>query len=205
MPERSRTLGRVVLATYRGAVRARDKGFSLAAGGAFARFGRRSVLQLPVRLERAGRIAIGSGVFVGSDSWLQVVGPEDGPVALSIGDGSSIAGHCVLSAVAGVHLGERVLVARGAYIADHGHAFSDPGRAVLDQGIDHVARVEIADGAWLGENVVVCPGVRVGRGAVIGANSVVTRDVPDHAVAAGAPARVVRSPAAIEEALCRAS
>ena len=52
--------------------------------------------------------------------------------------------------------------------------------------------VVIEDGAWLGENVVVCPGVRIGKGAVIGANSVVLRDVPARSLAVGAPATVVR-------------
>ena len=72
------------------------------------------------------------------------------------------------------------------------HAYDDPKRPVLAQGITRVLPVEIGDGAWLGENVVVGPGVRIGRGAVIGANSVVLEDIPDHAVAVGAPARVVR-------------
>jgi acetyltransferase-like isoleucine patch superfamily enzyme len=85
-----------------------------------------------------------------------------------------------------------VLLARGVYVSDHSHAFEDRSLPVLDQGVDRVAPVEIGDGAWLGENVVVCPGVSIGAGAVIGANSVVTRDVPSHAVAVGAPARVVR-------------
>ena len=63
---------------------------------------------------------------------------------------------------------------------------------MLDQGVTDVRPVEICDGAWLGQNVVICPGVRVGRGAVVGANSAVRDDVPDYAVAVGAPARVVR-------------
>jgi acetyltransferase-like isoleucine patch superfamily enzyme len=63
---------------------------------------------------------------------------------------------------------------------------------VLAQGVDRIAPVEIGDGAWLGENVVVGPGVRIGRGAVVGANAVVLESVPDHAVAVGAPAHVVR-------------
>ena len=63
---------------------------------------------------------------------------------------------------------------------------------MLVQGIAGVAGVDIGDGAWLGQNVVVCPGVSIGRGAVIGANSVVKDDVPAFSVAAGAPARVVR-------------
>jgi acetyltransferase-like isoleucine patch superfamily enzyme len=71
------------------------------------------------------------------------------------------------------------------------HAFDDSARAVLEQGVTRVGPVEIGDGAWLGQNVVVGPGVRIGRSAVIGANSVVLDDVPDHAVAVGAPARVL--------------
>ena len=62
----------------------------------------------------------------------------------------------------------------------------------MDQGVDKIAPIVIGDGAWLGENVVVCPGVHIGRGAVVGANSVVVRDVPARAVAVGAPAVVVR-------------
>lgn len=155
-----------------------------------------SVLEPPLRVTGEDRIAIEDDVFVGSDSWLQVipanVGGMPGGVAIRVGRGTKIVGHCVISAVSSVVLGECVLVARNAYIADHSHAFDDPSRAVLEQGVAEIASVEIADGAWLGENVVVGPGVRIGRGAVIGANSVVLDDVPDHCVAVGAPARVVR-------------
>ena len=63
---------------------------------------------------------------------------------------------------------------------------------MMDQGIASVAPVVIREGAWLGQGVVVCPGVTIGRNAVIGANSVVRHDVPDRCVAAGVPARVIR-------------
>jgi lipopolysaccharide O-acetyltransferase len=187
-----RLLGVSALAVYRGFVRARAKGFSVLAGGAFASFGARSVIEPPVRLQGEGRIAVGSDVYVGAGSWLQVLDGPDRGVALSIGDGTSIAGGCVLSAAASVQLGRKVLLARNVYIADHSHAYADIETAVLDQGIRDVSRVEVADGAWLGENVVVGPGVRIGRGAVVGANSVVLSDVPDFSVAVGAPARIVR-------------
>jgi lipopolysaccharide O-acetyltransferase len=167
------------------------------ASSAFAEFGAHSVIEPPVRLGGERRIAIGDDVYVGAGSWLQALGDEDG-VALRLGDGSSIAGGCVLSAVSSIRLGRKVLVARNVYVADHSHAFADTARAVLDQGVDRVAPVEIGDGAWLGENVVVGPGVRIGRGAVVGANAVVLDDVPDHCVAVGAPARVVRTLASEE-------
>lgn len=189
---RGRT-GSVFLGLCRWLVRARDKSFSTLAAGAFAEYGRRSVIQRPVRLRGEDRIAIGSDVFVGAGSWLQVLSGDAEGVAIAIGDGTSIVGSCVLSAARSIRVGRRVLMARNVYIADHMHAFADTGTAVLDQGVDRVAPVEIGDGAWLGQNVVVGPGVRIGRGAVVGANSVALSDVPDFAVAVGAPARVVRT------------
>jgi acetyltransferase-like isoleucine patch superfamily enzyme len=187
-----RRLSSGFLSLYRLGGRAWAKAFSLLAAHAFASFGSRTVLQPPIRLAGEGRIAVGSDVFVGAGSWLQVLGGETEDVALSIGDGTSIAGNCVLSAASSIRLGRRVLIARGVYVSDHIHAYEDPSQAVLDQGIERVEPVEIGDGAWLGENVVVCPGVRVGKGAVVGANAVVLEDVPDHALAVGVPARVVR-------------
>jgi acetyltransferase-like isoleucine patch superfamily enzyme len=186
------TLGRTGLGSYRFMVRGRNKLFSLWAAGAFDSFGAHTVLQLPIRLSGERRMAIGSGVFVGAGSWLQVVGEEPGGVALTIGDGSAIAGYCVLSATKEIRLGRDVALARNVYIADHTHAYDDPSRRITEQGLANVCPVEIADGAWLGQNVVVLPGVRIGRGSVVSANAVVTRDIPDFCLAVGAPARVVR-------------
>ena len=190
----ARLAGGAGVAVYRIGVRARDKLFSLSVSGGFHSFGRHSVVQPPVRLKNAARIALGEGVFVGGGSWLQVLDDAPGCVAaIDIGAGTSIVGRCVLSAAASVRLGANVLVARNVYISDHSHRFDDVGRPVLAQGIERIAPVEIGDGAWLAENVVVLPGVRIGRGAVVGASSVVAEDVPDHCVAVGQPARVVRS------------
>jgi acetyltransferase-like isoleucine patch superfamily enzyme len=187
-----RLMGTVALFGYRSGRRAWSKAFSLLVGGAFASFGPRSVLEPPVRIAGEQSIRIGADVWVGGGSWLQSLSRGRG-VALEVGNGTSIAGNCVLSAAQSVRVGEKVLFARGVYVSDHIHRYDDAATPVLDQGIARVEPVEICDGAWLGENVVVCPGVRIGRGAVIGANAVVTENVPDHSVAVGAPARVVRS------------
>jgi acetyltransferase-like isoleucine patch superfamily enzyme len=173
---------------YRGYARLWGKTLAVLAAPAFAEFGKRSVLQPPVRLAGEGRVALGSGVFVGPR--LQVLDAAGDSITIRIGDRTSIAGQCVISAAACVELGSDVLFARNVYIADHSHRFDDD-LPVLRQGIADVAAVVVCGGAWLGQNVVVCPGVRVGRGAVVGANSVVRDDVPDRAVAVGAPARVV--------------
>ena len=180
------------VSAYRALSRGRDKAFSVLASRSFASFGPRSVIQPPVRLRGERRISIGSDVFVGAGSWLQVLDAAgDDPVVI-VGDGTSIVGACVLSGCRQIQIGRQVLMARNVYIADHMHAFEDETRPVLDQGVDRIAPIEIGDGAWLGQNVVVGPGVRIGRGAVIGANSGVLEDVPDNGVAVGAPARTVR-------------
>jgi len=73
-----------------------------------------------------------------------------------------------------------------------GHRFDDAGVASKYQGYEPSAPSLIDDGAWIGARVILLPGVRVGKHAVVGAGSVVTHDVPDHAVVAGSPARLVR-------------
>ena len=187
-------LSRLFLSAYRVWVRLRSKVFSLLISGAFAHFGRKTVLMYPLRLEGETRIAIGDRVFIGPGSWLQTLPDgENNSVAVSIGKGTSVAGACVISAVRSVQLEENVLLARNVYISDHMHKYTDTEIPVKAQGVEKIKPVLVKRGAWLGQNVVVCPGVTIGTGAVIGANSVVIEDIPDFSVAVGAPARVVKT------------
>lgn len=188
-----KVFGRVVLGLDFWSRRIVDRLFTWGASGAFASFGAKSLLSRPVRLGEVEGIHVGERVFFGPGCWLQTL-PRPGadPPRLEVGDGCSISGACVLSAAHEVVLEPRVLLARNVYVSDHIHRYDDTTRAVLDQGVDKVRPVRIGEGAWLGQNVVVCPGVRIGRGAVVGAGSVVVDDVPDHALAVGSPARVVR-------------
>jgi acetyltransferase-like isoleucine patch superfamily enzyme len=77
-------------------------------------------------------------------------------------------------------------------IVPYQHAFADPGRPIAEQG-GEAGPVAIADDVYLGMGVRVLLGVTIGRGAVVGAGAVVTRDVPPYTVAAGVPARPLRS------------
>ena len=160
----------------------------------FATFGQSSVVAAPIRLVKPEGIAIGDGVFVGSQSWIQggVDGYTDpGAHVLTIGDRVSITGSTVISAAMRVTIGAGVLIGQGTHIADHTHA-TGGSTPVRDQGITKPSQVNIGEGAWLGQNVVVLPGVSIGPGAVIGANSIVNRDVPAFTLAVGAPIRLVR-------------
>lgn len=178
---------------YRGWRRVADKAFTVALRGSFEGLGPGTVLQPPLRVEGEHRIIIGSGVFIGAGSWLQTLEEAGAPPGrLTIGDRARCSGMCVISAAAEITLGRAVLLGRNVVIVDHNHASADGAVAIADQGIDRIRPVSIGDGAWLAQNVVVCPGVSIGANAVVAANSVVTQDVPPHALAAGAPARVVR-------------
>ena len=114
---------------------------------------------------RAGKVTIGARTYVNRYTML------DGHQHVEIGRDCMIGPHC--------------------YITDGEHGTA-PGRLVKQQP-NKTAPVIIEDGVWLGSHVVVLAGVRIGRGAVIGAGSVVTRDIPANAVAVGVPARVIRT------------
>lgn len=174
--------------------KATSKAFSLFVARGFYHWGRNSIVVPPLRVNGEQLISVSSGVFMGAGCWLNATpaGSAAGPI-ITIGEGCSFSGYCVISAVSMIKIGREVLLARNVYIADHDHSYSDTSRAVMHQGVDNVGRVTIDDGAWLGQNVVVTSGVHIGRGAVVGANAVVTKDIPDYSLAVGAPARVIRS------------
>ena len=111
--------------------------------------------------------------------------------SITIGDGSSIQPYAHIAAAAKMVIGRYVLMGSRVFITDHDHEFLDPDIPVGEQALV-VAPVQIEDFVWLGENVVVLKGVTIGHHAVVGANSVVTHDLPPFAVAAGSPARVLR-------------
>lgn len=90
-----------------------------------------------------------------------------------------------------VEIGAACIIADDVYIADFDHAYGSRELPVKDQGIVKVP-VRIGDDVWLGTTVTVAKGVAVGDGCVVGANAVVTRDLPAYSVAVGAPAVIIR-------------
>jgi acetyltransferase-like isoleucine patch superfamily enzyme len=112
------------------------------------------------------------------------------PERIEIGK-SSLNEDIHLNGFGGIRIGDRVLIGhRCTFFADE-HKFEDPGTLIWHQG-RAAAPIRVEDDVYVGCNVVVLAGVTIGRGAVVGAAAVVTRDVPPLAVVAGAPARVLR-------------
>jgi len=98
--------------------------------------------------------------------------------------------NVIVNSYLDVEIGPGVLVSDFVYIGDFDHRTEDVNRPIKDQGIVK-APVRIGAGCWLGVKATVLRGCTVGEGAVVGANSVVTRHVPPYTVVAGAPARVI--------------
>lgn len=107
----------------------------------------------------------------------------------NIGRGSSIVGRC------GIEIGDDVTTGPDVYITDHNHSYADVTVPIGRQWLTE-APVRIGAGSWLGAGVTILPGADIGRNVTVAAGSVVRGTVPDFAVVAGAPARVVRSYAA---------
>jgi carbonic anhydrase/acetyltransferase-like protein (isoleucine patch superfamily) len=125
---------------------------------------------------------------------------DDGVVLLSsgiprdeklvIGAGTYVNRYTIFDAHQLLHIGERVMIGPHCYFTDADHS-TDPDLSVQAQPMRHKP-VIVEDEAWFGAHVTVLPGVRIGKGAVLGAGAVVTRDVPPMAIAVGCPAQVVR-------------
>lgn len=147
---------------------------------------------LQTKLDGAKRIFIGRKVYINSLGWLAcepLTGTTD--PRLSIGDGTYIGRFCHIYATSRIELGKKVLLADKVYLSDNLHSYTNTSLAVIDQPVQQTGPVIIGDGAWIGENVCVI-GASIGKNSVVGANSVVTRDIPDYCVAAGTPARIIK-------------
>jgi len=108
------------------------------------------------------------------------------PWNLEVGDESGVADDAILYTMAHIRLGRRVVVSQGAHLCAGTHDFEDPGFPL------RAFPIVVGDQAWIAAEAFVHPGVTVGEGAVVGARSVVTRDLPAWTVCAGHPCRPLK-------------
>lgn len=166
------------------------------AGKMFGAFGAGSIICFPPNTIFNERfIQIGAGTMIGPQVTLSA-GMVPGQACLSdpvvrigdrclIGKGSGIVGHF------GIDIGNDVWTGHHVYITDQNHGYEDITRPISQQSQPE-RPVTIGDGSWLGYGTVVLPGSHIGTHVTIGANSVVTGDIPDYSVAVGSPAKVIR-------------
>ena len=142
-----------------------------------------------LELLRDGRLELGPHVLFEPNVWLTA----PAPARIRIGGGSFLNQSVMVASTALVEIGEHCMFANGCFVTDGNHRFDDRTRPVPWQGFTTKGPTRVGDNVWCGANVVITSGVTVGERCVIGANSVVTTDLPPCSIAAGAPARVLRT------------
>jgi acetyltransferase-like isoleucine patch superfamily enzyme len=137
---------------------------------------------------KGGPVKLGDRVCILRDTILET--GDNGRILL--GDDAYIHPRCQLNAyLSAIEVGCGVLIAANCALYSHNHGIA-PQLPIREQPLESKGPIVIGDHAWLGTGVIVLGKVRIGSGSVIGAGSVVTKDIPDGAIAAGVPARVAK-------------
>ena len=134
----------------------------------------------------------GGNISIGSDTEIL-----DGVLLLTYGGNIIIGEHCsvnpytIIYGHGGTIIGNNVMIAGHCMIIPNEHTYISKEKTILDQGASSKGIV-IEDDVWIGHSCSILDGVRIGKGAVIGAGSVVTKDIPPYTVVAGVPAKMIK-------------
>lgn len=157
----------------------------------FSAFGLRSTLLFPFKVNGAKYISVGKKVHIHEQAWLLSQKIDKYDPKIEIGDDTYVGRNAHIVSVRNVKIGRSVLIADKVYISDNLHEYENIQVPIKSQAVVFKKSVCIGDHSWLGENVCVI-GASVGKHSVVGANSVVTSDIPDYSIAVGTPAKVVK-------------
>lgn len=156
------------------------------------------LIHRPCVLVGAAYISVGKKVDIGRYSaitaWDSCNGERFTP-EIVLGDGCTIGQFAHITAINRIRLGKDVLLGKQVTITDNSHGRVEEGdRAVapLDRKLYSKGPVEIGDRVWIGDKATILPGVSIGEGAIVGANTVVSKSVPAFAVVAGNPMRIIK-------------
>ncbi|MBF6588994.1 MAG: acyltransferase [Ktedonobacterales bacterium] len=144
-------------------------------------------------LSRQG-ITFGDRVSIGRFAMIRPSGYYGGELGegLSVGDHSNIGAYCYIGCAGFIRIGSNVMMSPRVSLYAENHNFAEVTRPMKEQGVTR-APIVIEDDCWIASHSVILAGVTIGRGSIIAAGSVVTRDVPPYSIVAGSPARVLRS------------
>lgn len=154
----------------------------------------------PIDIRGKKHIQLGHQMTCGTGCRFEAYPPNEAGKVLIIGSNVQINDNVHITAVHSVSIGKNALLASRIYISDvqHGdysstspYVQSDPEVIVKDRPLSY-KDVAIEDNVWIGEGVCVMPGVIIGRCSIVGAGSVVTKNIPPYCIAVGNPARVIK-------------
>lgn len=152
----------------------------------FKRCGKNVKIEEGVRLLNTDKIEVGDNVYIGHDAFLNA-----GNGYIKIGRDAWIGQRVYIHGEAGVEIGDAVGIGPYVKMLTSQHAGDQRPKPVIRTPL-RLAKIILKSGADIGMGSCVLPGVTIGQGAIIGAGAVVTKDIPDYAVAVGVPARVIK-------------
>lgn len=159
----------------------------------FGSWGAKSLIETSSKLINPNLINVGSGVYICEHAWLNAKDDRgDKKPTLIIGDGTSIGRFVHINAWREVVIEKNVLIADRVYISDADHNFKELDIPIIHQGDYFKGSIRLKEGCWIGIGAVILPGVTIGKNAIVGANSVIRKDVPDYAVVSGNPATIIK-------------
>ncbi|MDE6410114.1 MAG: acetyltransferase [Muribaculaceae bacterium] len=163
------------------------------------RFRRARLVRFPIYIRGRKYIDLGKSLTTGVGCRIEAFRLSgSNPPVLKFGSRVQLNDYVHICALQSIVIGDDVLMASHVYISDNSHGVykgtgkdSSPEERPIEREY-FTAPVEIGSRAWIGEGVMILPGVKIGEGAVIGAHSVVNRDIPSGCIAVGSPARVIK-------------
>ncbi|MDX9694238.1 MAG: acyltransferase [Bacteroidales bacterium] len=157
----------------------------------FYSFGK-SKVYLNTQITNPKAISIKDNTVIRGGAWLLAISNEKSefPV-IEIGSNVYFGRNLHLTALKNVIIEDNVLIADKVYISDNNHGFQEIFIPIKSQPITYKGKVVISAGAWIGENACII-GCCIGKNSIVGANSVVLKDVPDYSIAAGNPAKIIK-------------
>jgi lipopolysaccharide O-acetyltransferase len=156
------------------------------------------IIRFPIDIRGKRFIKVAKGLTTGRYCRIEAYPQDKKSVVITLGNDVQINDFVHITAMESVYIGNNVLLASKIYISDCSHGFYDGNENDSSPDINPIKRkyktsaVKIEDNAWIGESVSILPGVTIGTNAIIGANSVVTKNVPSNCIAVGNPAKVIK-------------
>ena len=111
---------------------------------------------------------------------------------IEIGENSEIGSNARLMIIGNLKIGDNVMMAPDVFIVDSNHRFNKKDVPIKNQGNDSPRNIEICDDVWIGARAIILPRVKIGKGAIVAAGSVVTKDIPSYSIVAGNPAKIIK-------------
>ncbi|RXZ43826.1 acyltransferase [Crenobacter cavernae] len=135
-----------------------------------------------------GKVIIGDNVHLNPSVFINA---EDCNAQVILEDGVEINHGSVFLARDKIHIKRNTIVGPGVKFISYQHCFDDPSIPIKDQACTS-GSIVIDEGSWIGANAVIMANIKIGKGSVIGAGAIVNKDIPDHCVAVGCPAKVIK-------------